>query len=76
MFDRPPRRRNPSGYRLYVQDPAEVIRRVTAGGRYPPGSVTYRQVMTVVDTALRTHPDYRALTHLATAVERETGDQP
>lgn len=70
------RARDQRRHRLFVQEPADAIRRIVMAGRCPPASRIYRQQMAVVDAALFTHPDYPALTHLASAVIAENGDQP
>lgn len=61
--------------RLFVQEPAEAVRRIVLAGRCPPGSWIYRRQMAVVDAALFTHPDYGPLTHLPSAVIAENGDR-
>jgi hypothetical protein len=73
MFRR--RNRHTDRPRLFVQEPAEAIRRIVLAGRCPLTSRIYRQQMAVVDAALFTHPDYGPLTHLAAAVIAENGDQ-
>ncbi|MQA06007.1 MAG: hypothetical protein GEV07_25920 [Streptosporangiales bacterium] len=70
MHDRR-RQRGTGPRRLYVQEPAEVIRRVTLAARFSPASGTYRRLMTVIDAALFTRDDYGELTQLAAAVEHD-----
>ncbi|MQA06846.1 MAG: hypothetical protein GEV07_30525 [Streptosporangiales bacterium] len=60
-------------YQLYKQPPAEIIRRISALAQLPLSSRGYRRLMTNVDAALFSRPDYPELIHLATAIKRDLG---